>query len=61
MFSNTKDIACGAPQGMVLGLLLCNIYMNDLFQVMLDETILASADDIVLYHEDRKDIFLLFS
>ena len=46
-FSSWKELFCGVPQGSVLGPILFNIYLNDLFYVLAD--VCNFADDTTLY------------
>ena len=52
-FSTWKDTSAGAPQGSILGPLLFNIYLNDLFLFVSDSKICKYADDTTIYVCDR--------
>ena len=51
-FSTWKELLCGVPQGSVLGPILFNIYLNDLFYQLVD--VCNFADDTTLYACDTK-------
>ena len=53
-FSEWADISCGVPQGSILGPLLFNIYLNDIFFFLKECDIANYADDNTPYVTDKK-------
>ena len=47
-FSDWEELLCGVPQGSVLGPLLFNIYINDMFFQFVDAHVCNFADDTTL-------------
>ena len=53
IFSACRETTIGIPQGSVLGLLLFNIYLNDLFMFVKDVQICNYADDTTIHACDN--------
>ena len=51
-FSNWRETCTGLPQGLVLGPLLFNAYIHDLFFMVTDTAICNFADDTTNYAAD---------
>ena len=54
-FSEWADIILGIPQGSILGPLLFNIYINDIFYFVREDRITNYADDITPYTINKKN------
>ena len=52
-FSSWQELIQGVPQGSVLGPLLFNIYLNDLFYIAESTNVCNFADDTTFYACDR--------
>ena len=53
VFSSWKDLILGVPQGSVLGSLLFNIYLNNLFFLLKDVDICNFADNTTTHISDE--------
>ena len=53
-FSYWFDISVGVPQGLILGLLLFNVFFNDLFFMIIRSDVCNFADDNTSYSCDKK-------
>ena len=53
IFSSWAELVQGVPQGSVLGLLLFNIYLNDLFYLAESTEVCNSADDTTFFACDK--------
>ena len=54
-YNSWKDITHGVPQGFILGLLLFNIHLFDLFYFLEDLDTVNYADDSTIYKVNEKE------
>ena len=55
-----KNVLFGVPQGTILGPLLFNIYVNELFNISMAGHIVSFADDAALFYKDKSWLSLIF-
>ena len=48
-FSSPSNLLCGIPQGYILGLLLFLLYINDLPQAVVNNSLLYSNDTFIVF------------
>ena len=58
ILSEYETIKCGVPQGTILGPILFNIYIDNLFHLMSCGDIFAYADDTAIFYTDKSWIDL---
>ena len=60
-FSTLEDISSGVPQGSIIGPLLLNIYITDIFFFINEESIANYADDNTVHHATNNQIDALIN